>query len=167
MLYRPPGSAGLMHFRTHRAHGCATKGPDLECKDVPQYVVVSCMFIYFHVISYLYTCHVEIVNQVRSYWLTFQSYKYSTRGVLNKRRGLEQLRISDLDVVSDNVWNILESFGRLTVSTAIQCGKEKGTASQTPMSLSPFDRFDLPCLSLNMLIFLHLIVSWSGSSHLQ
>ena len=113
MLYRPPGSAGLMHFRTHRAHGCATKGPDLECKDVPQYVVVSCMFIYFHVISYLYTCHVEIVNQVRSYWLTFQSYKYSTRGVLNKRRGLEQLRISDLDGISDNVWNILESSEKL------------------------------------------------------
>ena len=46
-------------------------------------------------------------------WLTFQSYKYSTRGVLNKRRGLEQLRISDLDVISDNVWNILESSEKL------------------------------------------------------
>ena len=33
--------------------------------------------------------------------------------VINKRRGLEQLRISDLDVVSDNVWNILESSEKL------------------------------------------------------
>lgn len=119
--------------------GCATKGPDLECKDVPH---LCHNMLSFHVFSYIFmsyhicTCHVEIVNQVRSSsvirrfgWLLVNTQYvgqarlahfpilqvFNTSGVLNKRRGLEQLRILMLFLIMFGTsWNLPKVDGRAT-----------------------------------------------------
>ena len=124
------GSAGLMHRRPHPAHSCATKRPDLECKDLPRYVISSSHFIYVHVTFYWYlpcwNSHVlsseDLVDRSSTHnisgqhdWLTFQSCKYSTRGVLNKRdvwssSGYWWYIWYHL-ISYDHVWRIIESSG--------------------------------------------------------